>query len=96
MYKRQGLYTKVNRSQQEYFLQWTYKLTVPFKHHIISSVSYTHLDVYKRQDQDHWDNEDEIITYLKKVLNKEAFDHAGLIDVYKRQHFSKITVTFAD
>lgn len=28
---------------------------------------------------DHWDNEDEIITYLQKVLNKEAFDHAGLI-----------------
>ena len=28
---------------------------------------------------DHWDNEDEIITYLKKVLNKEAFDHSGLI-----------------
>lgn len=28
---------------------------------------------------DHWDNEDEIIAYLQKVLNKEAFDHAGLI-----------------
>ena len=26
---------------------------------------------------DHWDNEDEIIAYLQKVLNKEAFDHAG-------------------
>lgn len=28
---------------------------------------------------DHWDNEDEIIAYLQKVLNKELFDHAGLI-----------------
>ena len=28
---------------------------------------------------EHWDNEDEIIDYLQKVLNKEAFDHAGLI-----------------
>ena len=28
---------------------------------------------------EHWDNEDEIVDYLKKVLNKEAFDHAGLI-----------------
>ena len=28
---------------------------------------------------EHWDNEDEIIDYLKRVLNKEAFDHAGLI-----------------
>lgn len=28
---------------------------------------------------EHWDNEDEIIDYLKTVLNKEAFDHAGLI-----------------
>ena len=28
---------------------------------------------------DHWDNEDEIIDYLQRVLNKEAFDHAGLI-----------------
>ena len=27
----------------------------------------------------HWDNEDEIVDYLQKVLNKEAFDHAGLI-----------------
>ena len=36
-------------------------------------------DLKSHVDQDHWDNEDEIITYLKKVLNKEAFDHAGLI-----------------
>ena len=36
-------------------------------------------DLKSYVDQDHWDNEDEIITYLKKVLNKEAFDHAGLI-----------------
>ena len=36
-------------------------------------------DIKAHVDQDHWDNEDEIITYLKKVLNKEAFDHAGLI-----------------
>ena len=36
-------------------------------------------DLMSHVDQDHWDNEDEIITYLKKVLNKEAFDHAGLI-----------------
>ena len=36
-------------------------------------------DLKSHIDQDHWDNEDEIITYLKKVLNKEAFDHAGLI-----------------
>ena len=36
-------------------------------------------DLKSQVDQDHWDNEDEIITYLKKVLNKEAFDHAGLI-----------------
>lgn len=28
---------------------------------------------------EHWDNEDEIVDYLQKVLNKEAFDHAGLI-----------------
>ena len=28
---------------------------------------------------EHWDNEDEIVEYLQKVLNKEAFDHAGLI-----------------
>ena len=28
---------------------------------------------------EHWDNEDEIVDYLKKVLNKEAFDHAGLV-----------------
>ena len=28
---------------------------------------------------EHWDNEDEIVDYLKRVLNKEAFDHAGLI-----------------
>ena len=28
---------KINRSLQECFLQWTYRLTVPFKHHIISS-----------------------------------------------------------
>nr|WP_294679329.1 citrate/2-methylcitrate synthase [uncultured Blautia sp.] len=26
-----------------------------------------------------WDNEDEIVAYLQKILNKEAFDHAGLI-----------------
>ena len=36
-------------------------------------------DLKSHVDQDHWDNEDEIITYLKKVLNKEAFDHSGLI-----------------
>ena len=36
-------------------------------------------DLKSHVDQDYWDNEDEIITYLKKVLNKEAFDHAGLI-----------------
>ena len=36
-------------------------------------------DLKSHVDQDHCDNEDEIITYLKKVLNKEAFDHAGLI-----------------
>src|SRR5574344_1722958 len=24
---------------------------------------------------EHWDNEDEIVEYLQKVLNKEAFDH---------------------
>ena len=28
---------------------------------------------------EHWDNEDEIVDYLQKVLNKEAFDNAGLI-----------------
>ena len=28
---------------------------------------------------EHWDNEDEIVENLQKVLNKEAFDHAGLI-----------------
>ena len=26
-----------------------------------------------------WDNKDEICTYLNKILDKEAFDHAGLI-----------------
>ena len=26
-----------------------------------------------------WDNEDEIRLYLRKILNKEAFDHSGLI-----------------
>ena len=26
-----------------------------------------------------WENEDEIVAYLQKILNKEAFDHAGLI-----------------
>ena len=36
-------------------------------------------DLKSHVDQDHWDNEDEIIAYLQKVLNKEAFDHAGLI-----------------
>ena len=36
-------------------------------------------DLKSYVDQDHWDNEDEIIAYLQKVLNKEAFDHAGLI-----------------
>ena len=36
-------------------------------------------DLKSHVDQDNWDNEDEIIAYLQKVLNKEAFDHAGLI-----------------
>lgn len=36
-------------------------------------------DLKSHVDQDYWDNEDEIIAYLQKVLNKEAFDHAGLI-----------------
>ena len=31
---------------------------------------------FKRSD---WDNKDEICTYLNKILDKEAFDHAGLI-----------------
>ena len=26
-----------------------------------------------------WENEDELVDYLQKILNKEAFDHAGLI-----------------
>ena len=27
----------------------------------------------------HWDDEDEVRAYLKKILHKEAFDHRGLI-----------------
>lgn len=35
-------------------------------------------DEMKREVSD-WENEEEVGTYLKKLLHKEAFDHAGLI-----------------
>ena len=41
-------------------------------------VSYTHLDVYKRQVRD-WTDEEAVEAYLRALLHREAFDRAGLI-----------------
>ena len=32
-----------------------------------------------KNEVSNWENEEEVVTYLKKLLHKEAFDHAGLI-----------------
>lgn len=36
-----------------------------------------------------WENEEEVRYYLKRLLHKEAFDHAGLIYGFGRAIYSK-------
>ena len=44
-----------------------------------ANIRVCHMFADIKENVKHWDDDDEVRAYLKKILNKDAFDHSGLI-----------------